>query len=108
MKDWTSPPANWTERTFERTPHPSSPLVAQRKLTQKARNTRFQAVTTAFRRVKKRHPDAAWPQGFFGEDGTLAILEQKDTVAEAQKTLILAHKFHALVDVADTQWKSIL
>ncbi|HOW70272.1 MAG TPA: tyrosine-type recombinase/integrase [Phycisphaerae bacterium] len=83
-------------------------LVAQRRLTQKARNTRFQAVTTAFRRVKKRHPDAAWPQGFFGEDGTLAILEQKDTVAEAQKTLILAHEFHALVDVADTQWKSIL
>ena len=39
-------------------------------------NRRLGAVTTAFRRVKKEY-DLAWSQGIFGEDGNLAILEQR-------------------------------
>lgn len=83
-------------------------VVAKRKLGDKWRNARFQSVTTAFRRVKKLFPEAAWPQGFFGEDGTLAILEQKNTATEGQKTLITPGEFNLLLAAADTQWRAVL
>jgi integrase len=69
---------------------------------------RFEVVTTAFRRAKKERPDANWPQGFFGTDGHLAILEQTGAVVEARKTILTREQFQALVDVADTQWKALL
>lgn len=74
----------------------------------KWRNLRYQSVSTAFRRVKKIYPDAALPQGFFGVDGTLAILECRKTVTEAEKITLTPAEFAALVKVADTQWQAIL
>ena len=71
------------------------------------RNHRFEAVRSAFNRVKKRKPDAAWAKELFGEGGYLSILETK-APEEGAKTLITPAEFRAIVNAADIQWKAIL
>jgi integrase len=44
----------------------------------------------------------------FGADGTLAILECRNTQPAGRKTLLTPSEFKALVEVADTQWRAIL
>ena len=75
---------------------------------EKWKNHRYKTVTTAFRRVKKIYPDAAYPIGMFGVDGTLAILECNGTSTEGAKTLITPSELKSLLEVADKQWRAIL
>jgi integrase len=71
-------------------------------------NHRLEAVTTAFRRVRKLRPMAAWAKGLFGDDGYLSILEQTGGAPEARKVILTREQVAALLSVADPMWRAIL
>lgn len=90
--------------------HVHAQANANKKLTNRDRwrNNRFEAVTRSFRRLRKQYPDCQYPQGLWGVDGLLSILEQKNTVSEGKKTPLEPHEFKLLLSVSDPQWFALL